>query len=109
MDVIFIETSVFARQIQALISDDSYRQLQEWIAKLPERGRVIRGSGGCRKVRWKTAGKGKRGGIRVIYYWSREGNQILMVLAYAKTTAADLTPKQIRLLGELVRKEFGSN
>ncbi|MSQ98454.1 MAG: hypothetical protein EXR85_04045 [Xanthomonadales bacterium] len=106
--MIFIETSVFTRQMKNLISDDSYRQLQDLLAESPGRGNVIPGSGGCRKLRWKIAGKGKRSGIRVIYYWLKESDQIFMMLAYAKAASEDLTREQISLLGELVRNEFRS-
>ena len=58
--MVFIETSIFTRQIRNLISEDSYMALQEWVAELPTRGSLIQGSGGCRKLRWKTTGQGNR-------------------------------------------------
>lgn len=64
------------------------------------------GSGGCRKLRWNIEGKGKRGGIRVIFYWLKESDQVYMVLAYAKSASDDLTQGQIKLLGALVRNEL---
>lgn len=106
--MIFIETSVFTRLIKNLISDESYLELQEWIAECPGRGKVIPESGGCRKLRWKITGKGKRGGIRVIYYWLKESDQIFMLIAYAKADTDDLTQEQIRLLRDLVKNEFRS-
>ncbi len=109
IDVIFIETSVFTLQIIRLISEDSYSELQQWIAGSPAKGDVIRGSGGCRKIRWMVPGKGKRGGIRVIYYWQRQSSQIVMLLAYAKSETEDLSREQIALLGEFIRNEFRSN
>jgi mRNA-degrading endonuclease RelE of RelBE toxin-antitoxin system len=65
----FKETSVFTRQIAALIPDDDYREFQQELIFNPRAGDVIRGSGGLRKIRWRSAAKGKRGGIRIIYYW----------------------------------------
>ncbi len=106
--MVFIETSVFTRQIGNLISEDSYLELQNWIAELPTRGSLIQGSSGCRKLRWKTSGRGKRGGIRVIYYWLKESDQILMLFAYAKSMSADLTQIQVRQLGDLVKQEIRS-
>lgn len=106
--MIFIETSVFTKQISRLLSEDSYLLLQNWISSLPERGDLIKGSGGCRKIRWMTTGKGKRGGIRVIYYWVSEYDQILMLLAYSKSESSDLNQEQIRLLGDLVKRELRS-
>lgn len=107
MLVLFVETALFTRQIRRLISEESYRQLQQRLAGAPARGDLIRGSGGCRKIRWRSAGKGKRGGIRVIYYWRVECRQIFMLLAYSKTESADLSQLQIKQLGELVKKELG--
>jgi len=104
--MLFIETSVFTRGIENLISEDSYMELQAWMADLPSRGKLIPGSGGCRKLRWKSSGRGKRGGIRIIYYWLEESDQILLLLAYAKSESADLSPTQVRQLGDLVKREI---
>jgi hypothetical protein len=68
--VVVIETSVFTRQVRALLSDEEYRELQTELVNRPIDGSVIVGSGGLRKLRWTTKGKGKRGGSRAIYYWA---------------------------------------
>ena len=103
-----IETPIFTRQIIELISDDSYAQLQRKLWFDPEAGDIIPGSGGLRKIRWRTQGKGKRGGIRVIYYWYSPEEQIYMLLAYAKNEQTDLTPAQLKLIKQLVDEEFKS-
>jgi mRNA-degrading endonuclease RelE of RelBE toxin-antitoxin system len=72
----------------------------------PEIGNVIRGSGGLRKVRWAAPGRGKRGGVRVIYYWAANQEVILMLLIYGKNEQDDLTSEQLRLLKRLVNEEF---
>ena len=105
--MVFIETSIFTRQIQDLISDDHMRALQEWIAVSPTAGNLIKGSGGCRKLRWKTAATGKRSGIRVIYYWMKEYDRVLLLLAYAKSRTEGLSQAQIKMLGEIVKLEIG--
>ena len=64
--MVIVETSVFTRQVQALLSDEEYRQLQVMLIQHPDLGPVIPGSGGLRKMRWQAAGRGKRGGTRVI-------------------------------------------
>ncbi len=64
----FKETSVFTRQVRKLIPDDEYREFQQELIFNPVAGAVIKGSGGLRKIRWRSASKGKRGGIRIIYY-----------------------------------------
>jgi hypothetical protein len=67
--MIIIETSFFSRRLQDHLNDDEYRPLQTVLAAAPDTGVVIPGSGGLRKIRWSHGGQGKRGGVRVIYYW----------------------------------------
>ena len=104
--MVFIETSVFTRQIEKLISDESYLEMQQFLSSLPTAGDLIRGSNGYRKLRWSVAGGGKRGGVRVIYYWVMAKDQVMFLTAYSKTTTADLTPAQIRKLGQLISSEL---
>jgi len=72
----------------------------------PEAGDVIPHSGGLRKLRWKTSSKGKRGGIRVIYYWYVASGDIYMLLAYGKAEKDDLTAKELKVLRQLVREDM---
>ena len=102
----FIETPIFTAEIQSLLDDDEYRALQIALLLRPEQGQVIKGSGGLRKVRWKVKGRGKRGGIRVIYYWDERQEVIYMLLAYKKTVRDDLTPAQLKILSRIAREEF---
>lgn len=70
----FVETPLFTRLVGEYLSDDEYLKLQQALAENPEAGPVIPGSGGVRKLRWAMPGRGKRGGLRVIYYLrSRKG------------------------------------
>ena len=103
-----IETSVFTRQITALLSDEEYGGFQLRIAANPELGALIRGGGGIRKVRVAIGSRGKSGGARVIYYWAVRKDAILLLYVYAKSAAADLTPKQVSRLAKVVKEEFGS-
>jgi hypothetical protein len=80
--------------------------LQVALMLRPSQGAVIQGSGGLRKVRWAKAGTGKRGGLRIIYYWAPTEGAFYMLYAYSKTDQGDLTPAQTRALGRLVREEF---
>ena len=82
--------------------------MQEALWVNPIQGALIPGSGGLRKVRWQLPGKGKRGGIRVIYYWYSPAVQIYMLLAYGKSEQENLTPQQLKVLKTLVEQEFGS-
>ncbi|HEV8539663.1 MAG TPA: type II toxin-antitoxin system RelE/ParE family toxin [Nitrospiraceae bacterium] len=102
----FVETPVFTAAIQRLLDAEQYRRLQIALMLRPEQGPIIGGSGGLRKVRWVRAGGGKRGGIRIIYYWARAEAVLFMLYAYTKNEQGDLTPAQVRILGRLVREEF---
>ncbi len=73
----------------------------------PDAGDLIPRSGGLRKIRVGVAGRGKRGGARVIYYWVTAKSQIYMLVAYAKNVQEDLTEDQLRVMRTLVKQEFG--
>lgn len=102
--MIFIETPTFTRLLVDLLDDDEYSKLQTELAKHPDSGDLIRNGGGIRKLRWKRAGTGKSGGIRVIYYWITEDSQILMLVAYPKSVKDDLTDKETAILRNLVKE-----
>jgi len=104
--MVIIETSVFTRQVQQQLTDDEYRQLQAELVARPDAGVVISDSGGLRKLRWASQGRGKRGGSRVIYNWAVEPEQILMLFIYPKNVQDDLTPAQLKALRQLVEAEY---
>ena len=101
-----VETSVFTRQVLALLADDEYRTIQAALANRPTLGPVIPGSGGVRKVRWGLSGRVKRGGVRVIYYWAATKDVLLMLLIYAKSEQEDLSPSQLKALRGIVKDEY---
>jgi len=103
--VVFIETSIFTKEIKRLLPDDDYKQLQAALMLRPDAGDLIGGTGGLRKIRWKLPYKGKRGSLRVIYYWDKE-NTIFMLLPYRKTEKDDLSSAQLKKLHSLVRENF---
>jgi len=76
------------------------------LVRNPEAGRVIRGSGGVRKLRWATRRSGKRGGLRILYYWHQYRAILVLLVAYAKTERDDLTRAQLRVLKGVVKEEF---
>jgi len=80
--------------------------LQNALVLNPESGKIIQGSGGIRKMRWSGSGRGKRGGSRVIYYWFKEQDNLLMLLIYAKKEKDDLTKVQLRVLKSIVESEL---
>ena len=101
-----IETSVFTKRLKVLLSNEDYRLLQNEIILNPGKGKIIRGSGGLRKIRWSISGKGKSGGVRIIYYWVKTKEIILMLLIYSKNEQDDLSIAQMKTLKSLVEKEF---
>lgn len=104
--MVILETAIFTRQINELVTDDNYAELQQHLRLHPESGDIIPGSGGLRKMRWQAKGHGKRGGMRVIYYWYVQGARIYMLLAYGKNEQANLTKDQLKVLKQLVEEEF---
>ena len=102
----FVETPVFTKRVRDQLADEEYRALQLALLFRPEQGAVIPGSGGLRKLRWGVGGRGKRGGLRVIYYWATEEEIFYMLFVYPKNVQEDLTPTQLRMLSRLVREEF---
>jgi len=104
----FRETDLFTAQITRLLSDQEYAELQGTLVVRPDAGDLIEDTGGLRKVRWgrRARGKGKRGGIRVIYYWRVSASLIYMLFAYSKDEQDDLTARQKRALAALVKEDF---
>jgi hypothetical protein len=101
----FVETPTFTRLVVALMDDDAYAGLQATLASRPETGKLIPGGGGIRKMRWMGSGRGKRGGLRFIYYWQTAAGRIWMLLVYPKNERDDLSADQVRQMRILV-KEF---
>jgi mRNA-degrading endonuclease RelE of RelBE toxin-antitoxin system len=102
----FLETPIFTARLRGLLDEDQYRALQLALLLRPEQGPLIRGSGGLRKLRWAGTGRGKRGGLRIIYYWEPGQQTFYMVYVYSKNEQGDLTPAQVRVLRGVVREEF---
>ncbi len=94
------------KETPVFMKPESYRLLQLRLAQGPEAGAVIRGTGGLRKIRWQGSGRGKRGGVRAIYYWATAEGQILMLLMYPKSERDDLSVDQKKVLAALVKEEF---
>ena len=101
-----VETSVFTSLISDLMDGESYRMLQFEMIADPEKGSVIPGSGGLRKLRWKLEGRGKRGGIRIIYYWAVSRGKIVMLYAFPKNVQDDLSIEQLKIPRKMVESGF---
>lgn len=99
--VTVVETPSFLRQAAAIWDEEDRLALVDYIARNPESGDVIPGTGGVRKVRWSRAGSGKRGGARVIYFYHHADAPIYLLLAYAKAQRTDMTPDEKRAVAAL--------
>lgn len=97
---------MFTELISGMLSDENYRRLQEFLLISPTAGDLIPGTAGCRKLRWSLSGRagGKRGGIRVIYYFRAAADQVLMLLAYDHRVVDDLTHAQKKQLANIVKQ-----
>jgi hypothetical protein len=107
---VFVELPAFERYREDYLNDAAFAELQQVLMKYPETGEVIEGTGGLRKMRFADArrGKGKRGGLRVIYYWWSAGMQFWLYTLYDKDEMADLTPKQRKALKAMLKMELES-
>jgi hypothetical protein len=102
--MVFIETSVFTKQAAELLGDDHCALLESYLAENPTAGDVMQGTGGLRKLRWAAMGKGKRGGVRVIYFHVLAASQIRLLLVYRKGIKDDLTAAEKAWLRTIVEK-----
>jgi hypothetical protein len=100
----FIEAPAFSRLVHHYLSEEEYAALQWALVLRPDAGTVIPGSGGVRKLRWAGSGRGKRGGLRVIYYWRTQAGQIWLLTLYAKNEAASLPTSALRALREEIER-----
>ena len=102
--MLFIETPIFTKLVSELLPDDDYRKIQLALILRPEAGKIIPSSSGLRKIRWKIHGSGKRGGLRLIYFWDVQEDTIYMLLIYKKSKQEDLTQNQLKTLRNLVKE-----
>ncbi len=96
----FIETKLFPRLVAEYLSDEEYLKLQQMLVENPEAGSLIPGFGGVRKLRWKGLGRGKRGGVRVIYYAKTRQGEIWMLTIYAKNVSESIPADVLRKIKE---------
>ena len=91
--VTFVELPPFAAVRDKYLDDDEFAAFQLYLADHPDSGDVIPHSGGCRKLRWAIEGRGKRGGVRVIYFLRLNSGQIVLVTMYAKNVVENIDPQ----------------
>lgn len=98
----FIETPFFTRTVDRYLDDDEYRELQAYLNGRPDAGNVVPGSGGVRKLRWAAEGRGKRGGLRIIYYLRIAQGQIWMLTLYGKNVSENIPANVLRAMKEAI-------
>lgn len=103
--VTFIETSVFTRLLYPYLSEDEYLGLQSYLLVRPDAGDSVPGSGGVRKLRWASKGRGKRGGVRVIYYWKQNDAEIWLLTLYAKNEASSIPAHMLRQIAKEIHND----
>lgn len=91
-----IETPTFQKQAESIWTEDERLAFISWISQNPLAGDVIPGADGARKVRWSIAGKGKRGGVRVIYFNLAEQDVIVLITLYQKSNQANIQAGDIK-------------
>ncbi|MEP7359841.1 MAG: type II toxin-antitoxin system RelE/ParE family toxin [Anaerolineales bacterium] len=101
--MVFIETSVFTKLLYTYLTDDEYVGLQGFMFKYPEAGDLVPGSGGVRKLRWAMTGKGKSGGVRIIYYFKKRDNEIWMLTIYSKSQVENIPAHILRQIAEEIK------
>lgn len=108
VQAVFVALPAFERNRADYLDDAAFADLQLALMKNPEAGEVIEGTGGLRKLRFadRRRGKGKRGGLRVIYYWWRAGPQFWLYTLYDKDEMADLTSQQRKALRVMLKMEL---
>jgi mRNA-degrading endonuclease RelE of RelBE toxin-antitoxin system len=99
----FIEASAFTKHVYDYLSEDEYLGLQGFLLQYPEAGKVVPGSGGVRKIRWTISGRGKSGGIRVIYYFKKQDDEIWLLTIYSKTELANIPAHILRQIAKEIK------
>ena len=101
----FIEASLFTRLIYNYLDEDEYLGLQVYLLHQPESGKVVPGSDGVRKIRWAIKGKGKSGGIRVIYFWKVSDDEIWLLTVYGKSERESIPGHILKQIAEEIKND----
>lgn len=101
----FIEATAFTKYGYNYLSENEYQGLQNYLLQYPEAGKVVPGSGGVRKVRWRMAGKGKSGGVRVIYYFKKQDDEIWLLTIYSKSEVENIPAHVLREIAKEIEND----
>lgn len=102
--MIFVEAKPFTRRRPDYLTEEELREFQNYLLETPDAGDLVKNTGGIRKIRWKIKGSGKRGGLRVIYYWHVPDSHIYLLFLYLKNEFEDLSKDEYSLLKKLVER-----
>ena len=101
----FIEASFFTRYVYEYLSEDEYLGLQNFLIQQPEAGKVVPGSGGVRKIRWAVTGRGKSSGVRVIYYFKKQDDEIWLLTIYSKGEVENIPAHVLRQIAKEIEHD----
>ena len=104
MNVMFVEAKPFTRKWPQYLTEDEFREFQDYLLENPDAGDVVKNTGGIRKIRWKVKGSGKRGGLRIIYFWQVPDGHIYLLTIYRKNEFEDMTKEEYGLLKKIVER-----
>jgi hypothetical protein len=99
----FIEATAFTKYVYKYLSEAEYIGLQSFLLQQPEAGKVVPGSGGVRKIRWGMSGRGKSGGVRVIYYFKRQDDEIWLLTIYSKSEEENIPAHVLRQIAKEIK------
>lgn len=99
-----VELPEFISRAQKLLSDGESQLLVSYLSEFPQAGALIEGTGGIRKIRWAREGMGKRGGVRVIYYFHSDGVPLYLLTVFGKSERSDLSMAERGALGKFVKR-----
>lgn len=101
----FIEASIFSKYVYTYLSEEEFLGLQVFLSQYPEAGKLVPGSGGVRKLRWKMMGSGKQGGVRVIYYYKKNLDEIWLLTIYSKSELDNIPAHILRQISEEIKND----
>ena len=103
--MVFIETSIFTKYLSQYMKDEEYRLFQLYLMDNTDKGDLVKGSGGVRKIRWAINNKGKSGGIRVIYYWKQSANETWLLTLYAKNEKDSIPAHILKQIAQEIQND----
>ena len=98
---VIVETVSYLKAVEDIWDEETQIDFKNYISLHPDKGDIIPGTGGIRKIRWQGSGHGKRGGARIIYYVYNDKNPIYLLFAYPKNTQENLSAKEKKILANL--------